>query len=167
MQVKTCMWWLFLHYSCFLSPHLFALCFFMLACFAFPGLLSPISCQQDILLWNVCAKDDLTGMIRSTSLVGLCSSSRSQGFFFISKVKRSKGKSGGPPDVLPEWVTKNICSISLTWVVFVDGARKTISGEKLHKTNRRTLKEQCNMFCLRRNWILIILLKKYMAKLLN
>lgn len=62
-------------YSCSLSPHLFALCFFMLACFAFPGLLSPILCRQDIVVWNVSAKDDLIWMIRSTSLVGLCSSS--------------------------------------------------------------------------------------------
>lgn len=106
MQVKTCMQWLFLHYSCFLSPHLFVLCFFMLACFAFPGLLSPISCRQDIVLWNVCAKDDLIRMIRSTSLVGLCSLSHSQGIF-MSKVKRSKGTNGQPTELLPAWVTKN------------------------------------------------------------
>lgn len=68
----------FFLYSCFISPHLFALCFVTLACFAFPELLSPISCQQDIVLWNACAKDDLIGMIRSTSLVGLSSSSCSQ-----------------------------------------------------------------------------------------
>lgn len=157
MQVQTCIQWLFLRYSCFLSPYLFALCFFMLACFAFPGLLSPISCRQDIVLWNVCAKDDLTGKIRSTSLVGLCSSSRSQRIF-ISKVKRSKGTSGRPPDLLPEWVSKNICSISVTWAVFIDGVWKMIWGEKLPKIDRKIQNNE-NTLCLQRNRILLFTAK--------